>query len=87
MSGTKEHTKAKIINLLESWELEMILNAGLFHYLVCHVPGFYFTIDWKRVIIYRAKPHIVIAFAVPLKIASVFVKLFPNTFFVFRHYA
>lgn len=65
----------------------MILNAGLFHYLVCHVPGFYFTIDWKCVIIYRAKPYIVVAFSVSLKTASIFVKLFTDTFFVFRHYA
>lgn len=54
-------------------ELEMILNAGLFHDLVCHVPRFYFTINGKCVVIYQAEPYSMVAFAVALKTASVFV--------------
>jgi hypothetical protein len=37
----------------------------LFHDLVCHVPGFYFTIYRKILIGNGTMPHIMIALAVP----------------------
>jgi hypothetical protein len=65
----------------------MILNTGLFHDLVCHMPRFYFTIDGKGVVIYRAEPYIMVTFTTAFKTASVFVELFTNALFIFRRQA
>jgi hypothetical protein len=44
---------------------KVIINPGLLHNHVCHMPGLYFSIDRKIALGERAIPHIIILLAVP----------------------
>jgi hypothetical protein len=52
--------------------LKMIINAGPLHYSVSGVTGFDLAINSYWEIGDRAVPDVMVAFAVPLKIATIF---------------
>jgi hypothetical protein len=66
---------------------KVMINPGLFHDRICHVPGLYCTIYRKILISNGAIPHIMITLAMPHKITAMFRQFFPHLLFVLRHYA
>jgi hypothetical protein len=59
---------------------KVMINPGLFHDRICHVPGLYFTIYRKILISNGAIPHIMLTLAMPHKITAMFRQFF-RTFF------
>jgi hypothetical protein len=63
----------------------MIINTGPFHYPVGDMAGVYFAIYGYGEFGDRAIPNIMIALAVPLENASVFVKFLSNLPLILPH--
>jgi hypothetical protein len=58
------------VSLMRKIRLKVMVNSGTFHYSVCGVAGFNFTVNRYREIGNRAIPDVMIAFAMPLKITA-----------------
>ena len=67
--------------------LKAVVDARIFHDLVCYVAGFNSSINRHAAISCGAVPYIMVALAVADEIATVLDEHFPYFLFVFRHYA
>jgi hypothetical protein len=64
----------------------MIVNPGFFHNLVCHMPGFDFSVNGHFDIGGGFGPYIMIAPAVMMKSKSVLFQDFPDFLFISVNY-
>jgi len=63
----------------------MIINPRLFHNFICDMSYINFSVYCEISIIYRAVPNVMIAPAMPYKIASIFSQDLPDFIFIFCH--
>ena len=63
----------------------MILYPGFFQDGICHVAGFYFTINSHFSGTGLVYPNVMVSLAMVMKEIAVSFQNLPNFFFVFRH--